>query len=179
MAYRVHGDGRVDVTMTLHPGEGLADPPEFGLSLAVDADLHNLRWYGDGPHESYADRRGASRLGVWAIDVREALTPYVRPQEAGSRTGVRWAEVTDDDGFGVRLESAGGMEFSALPWTPHEIENALHPNELPPSHRTILRPALARRGVGGDNSWGAMTHPEYLLPTGELTFRFSFQGVAR
>ena len=179
VAYRVRGDGRVDVTMTLHPGEGLADPPEFGLSLAVDADLHHLRWYGDGPHESYADRRGASRLGVWTLDVREALTPYVRPQEAGSRTGVRWAEVTDDTGFGLRLESQGGMEFSALPWTPHEIENALHPMELPASHRTTLRPALARRGVGGDNSWGATTHPEFLLPTGELTFRFSFQAVVR
>jgi beta-galactosidase len=71
------------------------------------------------------------------------------------------------------------MEFSALPWTPYEVDNALHPNELPPIERTILRPALARRGVGGDNSWGAMTHPEYRLPEGVLTFRFSFQGVAR
>jgi len=178
VAYRVFGDGRVEVTMTLRPGSGLADPPEFGLPITVDADLHLMRWYGDGPHESYADRRGAARLGVWTLDVADALTPYVRPQEAGSRTGVRWVEVTDDVGAGIRFESAESMEFSALPWTPFEVENALHPNELPATHRTTLRPALARRGVGGDNSWGAMTHPEYALPTGELTFRFSFVGIA-
>jgi beta-galactosidase len=70
------------------------------------------------------------------------------------------------------------MEFSALPWTPFEIENAPHPNELPPIHRTVLRPALMRRGVGGDDSWGARTHPEYLLPRGELVFRFGFEGIS-
>ncbi|MES1169737.1 MAG: hypothetical protein ABUL47_03505, partial [Leifsonia sp.] len=80
-------------------------------------------------------------------------------------------------GVGLRFECAEGMEFSALPWTPYEVENALHPNELPPTHRTTVRPALARRGVGGDNSWGAMTHPEFELPTGPLSFRFSFQGL--
>jgi beta-galactosidase len=177
VAYRVFGDGTVDVTMTLTPGEGLGEPPEFGLPLTVDADMRTMRWYGDGPHESYTDRRGSARLGVWTADVRDGLTPYVRPQESGSRTGVRWVEVLDDSGAGIRLESEGGMEFSALPWTPYEVENALHPNELPATHRTTLRPALARRGVGGDNSWGAMTHPEYELPTGELEFRFSFRAV--
>jgi beta-galactosidase len=177
VAYRVFGDGRVEVHVTLDPGEGLLAPPEFGFPITVDASVRRWRWYGDGPHESYADRRGSARLGVWEADVHDALTPYVRPQESGSRTGVRWAEVVDDHGVGLRFECAEGMEFSALPWTPHEVENALHPNELPPIHRTTVRPALARRGVGGDNSWGAMTHPEFELPTGPLSFRFSFQGV--
>lgn len=70
------------------------------------------------------------------------------------------------------------MEFSALPWTPFEVENALHPVDLPPIQRTVLRPAMMRRGVGGDDSWGAMTHPEYRLPAGEeLEFTFSFEGT--
>jgi beta-galactosidase len=70
------------------------------------------------------------------------------------------------------------MEFSALPWTPDEIEAAAHPNELPPIHRTVLRPALMRRGVGGDDSWGARTLPEYRLPrAGVLRFTFTFTGV--
>lgn len=106
------------------------------------------------------------------------LTPYVRPQEAGSHTGVRWAEVTDDAGRGLRFDCVGGMEFSALPWTPFEIENAPHPVDLPPIQRTVLRPALRRRGVGGDDSWGARTHPEYLVPGDrELEFRFGFSGL--
>ncbi|MCA0295082.1 MAG: DUF4981 domain-containing protein [Actinobacteria bacterium] len=178
--YRVDAEGRIGVTMTVRPGVGLGDMPEFGMLFTADADLGHLRWYGDGPQESYVDRRRATRVGVYDSEVRNELTPYVRPQEAGSHTGVRWAEVTDADGAGLRFECAEGMEFSALPWTPFEIENARHPNELPPIHRTVLRPALMRRGVGGDDSWGAQTHPEYRLPTDqELTFRFGFQGLAQ
>ena len=141
-------------------------------------DLHRLRWYGEGPHECYPDRRLSARLGVWEGDVRTQLTPYVRPQEAGSHTGVRWAEVTDDAGRGLHVEASDPMEFSALPWTPFEIENALHPVDLPPIQRTILRPALRRRGVGGDDSWGARTHPEFLVDASAgLEFRFAFRGV--
>ena len=172
--YRVDGDGRVGVTLTLQPAQGLPDLPEFGLLLLTDASLHHLRWYGEGPLECYVDRRRGARLGVYTADVADQLTPYLRPQEAGSRTGVRWASVTDDRGWGLRFEAEEPMEFSALPWTPFEIENAAHPTDLPPVRHTVLRPALMRRGVGGDNSWGAMTHPEYRLPAGDLVFRFSF-----
>ncbi|WP_084099954.1 glycoside hydrolase family 2 TIM barrel-domain containing protein [Demequina sp. NBRC 110051] len=179
LTYRVDGDGHVAVTIDLRPGEGLPDVPELGLLLTVDADLRNLTWYGEGPHESYVDRRGGARLGVYSADVREQLTRYMRPQESGSHTGVRWAEVVDRAGYGVRLDAETPMELSALPWTPFEIENARHPNKLPPIHHTVLRPALMRRGAGGDNSWGAMTHPEYRVPTGDLTFTFGFQGVLR
>lgn len=179
--YRVDGAGRVEVTQTLHLVEGLPDLPEFGTLLSVDPEFSRLRWYGDGPEETYVDRRGGARLDVYERDVTTELTPYLRPQEAGSRAGVRWAEVTDGHGAGLRIDSAGtsgGIEFSALPWTPFEIENAQHHTELPPIHRTILRPALMRRGVGGDDSWGARTLPAYHLPrSGDLTFRFGFQGI--
>ena len=171
------GDGRIEVTLTLAPGDGLPDPPEFGLLLLTDASLHHLRWYGEGPLECYVDRRHGARLGVYAADVADQLTGYLRPQEAGSRTGVRWASVTDDHGWGLRFEAEEPMEFSALPWTPFEIENAAHPTDLPPVRHTVLRPALMRRGVGGDNSWGAMTHPEFRLPAGDLVSRFGFGGI--
>jgi beta-galactosidase len=142
VACRVFGTGRIEVTTTVHPGKGLPDMPEFGLLLTADADLHHLRWYGEGPEECYLDRRSGARLGVYSSDVRRELTPYVRPQEAGSHTGVRWATAIDDRGTG------------------------------------LLRPALMRRGVGGDDSWGAETHPEYRLPRSQdLVFRFGFQGV--
>ncbi len=179
ISYEVDGDGHVGVTMTLRPGEGLPDLPEFAMTLTVDADLRRLRWYGDGPGENYVDRRGGARLDVWEGDVRDQLTRYMTPQEAGSHTSVRWAEVLDEAGFGIRLDAPDGMELSALPWTPFEIDNARHHTDLPPIQRTILRPAFARRGVGGDQSWGAMTHPEYLVPGGDLTLRFGFQGVLR
>jgi len=186
VSYCVFGDGRVEVTETVTPGDGLSDMPEFGMLFVLDADYGHLKWYGDGPDECYADRRSGARLGVYEGEVADQLTPYLRPQESGSHTGVRWASVTNRDGWGLRFEcddspaasGVAGMEFSALPWTPFEIENAAHAYELPPIHHTVLRPALARRGVGGDNSWGAMTHPEFCLPAGQpLTFRFAFTGV--
>lgn len=180
VTYLVDGDGRVDVTLTVRPGAGLPDLPELGMLLEAPADLHRLEWYGDGPHEAYVDRRGSARLGRWQADVSEMLTPYLRPQESGNRTGVRWATVTDDRGWGLRVssEDPDGLELSACAWTPFEIENANHPVDLPPVQKTVLRPAWRRRGVGGDDSWGARTHPEHLLPAGqELTFRFSFQGL--
>ncbi|MDR1808599.1 MAG: DUF4981 domain-containing protein [Propionibacteriaceae bacterium] len=178
VTYRVTGDGRVEVTLAVRPGATLPDPPEFGFLLTLDPCYHHLAWYGEGPEECYADRRNGARLGVYEADVRDQLTPYLRPQEAGSHTGVRWAAVTDDDGVGLLFEAAEPMEFSALPWTPFEIEHARHAVDLPPIYQTVLRPAWRRRGVGGDNSWGAQTHPEYRLPTGEeLVFRFSFRGI--
>ena len=177
VTYLVDREGRVEVVMEVRPGDGLPDLPEFGLLLKTDADLHRLRWYGDGPDECYVDRRGGARLGVYEGEVARQLTPYLRPQEAGSHTRVRWASVTDDVGAGLLFTCADGMEFSALPHTPFEIENAAHHHELPPFHHTVLRPAQMRRGVGGDNTWGAKTHPEYCLPPTPPPFRFTFQGT--
>ncbi|NQX26110.1 DUF4981 domain-containing protein [Microbacteriaceae bacterium VKM Ac-2854] len=176
--YRVDGDGRIEITLSMDVPAELPELPEFGMQLTTGADAHRLRWYGDGPDESYADRQLGARVDVYESDVSRELTPYLKPQESGSRTGVRWVEITDDDGRGLRLDSADGMEFSALPWTPYEIENAQHPNELPPVQRTVLRPALRRRGVGGDDSWGARTHAEFRIPSGQrLVFRFGLVGV--
>ncbi|WP_182112369.1 MULTISPECIES: glycoside hydrolase family 2 TIM barrel-domain containing protein [unclassified Actinotalea] len=178
VVHRVYGSGRVEVDLSLRPGAGLPDLPELGMLFTADASLRHLRWYGDGPDECYVDRRRGARLGIYDADVQDQLTPYVRPQEAGSRTGVRWATVTDDRGAGLRFDCDEKMELSALPWTPFEIENAQHPVDLPPIQHTIVRPALMRRGVGGDDSWGATTHPEFLVPQGsDLVFRFAFQGL--
>jgi beta-galactosidase len=177
VTYCLDAEARVEVTVSLTGGEALPDPPEFGMMFLADASLNRLTWYGEGPEECYADRRGGARLGVYTGRVDQQLTPYLRPQESGSHTGVRWAQVTDGAGWGLRFEAEQPMEFSALPWTPFEIENAAHAWQLPGIHHTVLRPALARRGVGGDNSWGAMTHPEYRLPTGPLVFHFTFQAI--
>lgn len=104
------------------------------------------------------------------------MARYMVPQECGAKCGVRWARVTNRAGDGMLFEmteETGPMVFSALPYTPHEIENAMHPYELPPVHYTVVRVAKAQMGVGGDDSWGAQTHPEYLLQT-DKTMQFSF-----
>ncbi|MDO5496087.1 MAG: beta-galactosidase small subunit, partial [bacterium] len=148
VGYVVDGNGRVEVTLEVAPADGMPDAPEFGLLMEVPAELGRVRWYGEGPEECYVDRREGARLGVYERAVAEMLPGYVRPQESGSRTGVRWARVTDEQGRGLLFEAEEPMEFSALPWSPFEIENAAHPVDLPPVQRTVVRPALIRRAGG-------------------------------
>ena len=99
------------------------------------------------------------------------------PQECGNKVGVRWASVTDRKGRGM-LFTGDAMEFSALPYTPHEMENAMHPFELPRVHYTVVRVAQQQMGIAGDDSWGARIHEEYLLKVDEkMTFSFVFKGL--
>ncbi len=179
VGYTVHPCGQVDVRLSYDPVEGLGDMPEFGMLMKLDADFDRLRWYGLGPDENYSDRHEGARLGIWERKVADMMQPYLMPQETGNRTGVRWAELTDYRGRGIRF-TGDGMEFSALPYTPHEIENAAHGYELPPTHYTVVRANLMQMGVAGDDSWGAKTHEEYLIDvSGRLEFKFSFRGIVR
>ncbi len=177
VCYRVHPCGKVDVRMRYDPVKELGDMPEFGMLMKLDADYSRVRYFGLGPEENYIDRREGARLGLFEYNAEENYTPYLMPQECGNRTGVRWAEVTDDRGRGLKLWLNGG-EFSALPWTPHELENAAHGYELPPVNYTVLKMSSMQMGVGGDDSWGARTHPEYLIDvTRPVEFAFSFRGL--
>jgi len=177
VSYLVFADGTVETTLSYIPVPELGDMPEFGMMLRLDADFENLKWYGLGPEETYADRLRGGRLGIFENKVSDNMARYPLPQECGNKCGVRWAEVTSENGRGMRFWG-NELSFSALPYTPHELENALHGYELPPVHSTIIRVALAQMGVGGDDSWGARVHPEYLLDTSsETKFTFCFRGI--
>ena len=177
LTYTVHPCGQVDVKLDYDPVAELGDMPEFGVMLKMDADYDQVRFYGYGPNENYVDRHEGARLGIFKTTTRENVSKYLVPQECGNRTGVRWAEVTDYRGRGLRF-TGDGMEFSALPYTPHELENAMHDYELPPIHYTVIRANLQQMGVAGDDSWGAQTHEEYLLDTSKhMSFTFSFKGI--
>lgn len=177
VTYTVYGDGTVEITLTYDPAKELGDMPEFGMILKLDADYDHLKWYGMGPEETYIDRCKGAKLGIYQNLVKDNVACYLVPQECGNKTGVRWAEVTDRRGRGLRFE-ADSMNFSALPWTPHEMENARHPYELPEVHYTVIRASLQQMGIAGDNSWGALTHPEFLLDISKkMFFTFRFKGI--
>ena len=177
LKHTVFPDGTVRTTLTYDPVKELADMPEFGVMFKMDADYDNVEWYGNGPAETYADRKHGAKLGIYKNKVADNMAAYLIPQECGNKTEVRWAKVTDERGRGLLLRG-NGMNFSALPYTPHEIENAAHPYELPPVHYTVIRTAAAQMGVAGDDSWGARTHPEYLLGVSEkLEFSFEMKGI--
>ena len=176
-AYTVYGDGTVETKLTYDPVEGLPDMPEFGMMFKLNADYDNVEWYGYGPEETYADRRHGAKLGIYKNKAADNMAKYLVPQECGNKVGVRYAKVTDDRGRGL-LFSGDELSFSALPYTPHELENAAHPYELPQVHYTVVRVALAQMGVGVDDSWGAWVHPEYHIDvTKPLEFTFRFRGI--
>ena len=181
LSYEVFSDGRVKTTLSYDPVEGLGDMPEFGVLFKLNADYDRVEWYGLGEAETYADRKHGAKLGIYQNKVADNMAHYMVPQECGAKEEVRWAKVVDRKGRGMLFEMAkenGPMMFSALPYTPHEIENAMHPFELPEIHYTVVRAAKGQMGVGGDDSWGSYTHPEYLLNAdGKMEFSFLFKGI--
>ena len=181
LAYEVYGDGRVKTTLTYDPVKELGDMPEFGVIFKFNADYDHVEWYGLGSAETYADRKKGAKLSIYENMVKDNIARYMVPQECGAKEEVRWAKVTDRKGRGMLFEmdeNNGPMMFSALPYTPHEMENAMHPYELPEVHYTVVRVAKEQMGVGGDDSWGARTHEEYLLKTDKkMEFSFVFKGL--
>ena len=177
VSYTVFGDGTIETKLMYDPVEGLPDMPEFGMMFQFNADYDNLTWYGMGPEETYADRRHGAKLGIYSNKVADNMAKYLVPQECGNKVGVRYVRLVDAKGRGMMFEG-DELSFSALPYTPHELENAAHVYELPQVHHTIVRVALAQMGVGGDDSWGSLVHPEYHIDvTKPLEFTFRFKGI--
>ena len=205
VGYRFYADGRLTLSMDWEPlltGSGadaspvLPPMPLFGFSFRLNADLDRFTFYGKGPAENYIDRCRGARLGIFRSTAEENLSPYLVPQECGNRTGVRWASVTDRRGRGLRFMAGGdqmnpemenrssicsghpAMEVCVLPYTAQELEAASHAYELPPVNYTNVRCALMQMGVGGDDSWGAKTLPQYCLPADhKLHFEMTVQGI--
>lgn len=153
--------------------------PEFGLLFPMRRELTKVSYLGLGPRETTADRTAGGKMGAWSYNVRQdfAQNSPVYPQECGSRTGVYSAALTGS-GLNIGIGFAGdGMTFSALPYTPHELENARHLYELPrDDNKTVVRCAAFQRGVGGDNSWGAKPHADACFAVEKGTsFRFTIQ----
>lgn len=164
--YVADTDGRVELDVE-YPGEkngGLPTIPAFGIEWALPVEYSNLRFYGVGPEETYADRKHA-KLGVWSTDAYRDRAPYLLPQETGNHEDVRWAEITDDSGHGLRVKHAvKPFAMSLLPYSSAMLEEALHQDELPKPRHMFLRLLAAQMGVGGDDSWMSPVHAQYQLP---------------
>ena len=177
MTYLVYGDGTITTKLAYNPVDGLGDMPEFGVMFKFDADYNRIQWYGLGPDDTYADRFKGAKLGIYSGTAAGNMAKYLVPQECGNKTGVRWAKLMDRKGRGM-LFCGDDLYFSALPFTPHEIESAGHPYELPPVHSTFVRVAQKQMGIAGDDTWGAQTHEEFLLDISRpMEFMFSFKGI--
>ena len=177
VAYEVYGDGTIETSLHYDPVKELSDMPEFGMIFKFSADYDRVIWYGLGPEETYIDRCRGAKLLLFENKVSDNVAEYLVPQECGNKLKVRYAKVVDKKGRGMMFEG-DEMNFSALPYTPHELENAEHFYELAPVHSTVVRVAKGQMGVAGDDSWGAKTLPQYLIDVSKpLDFTFRFRGI--
>ncbi len=173
--YTIHGNRDVLVDTTFTPGgDRLPDLPRFGMQMAIPARFGTLMWLGRGPQETYWDRKTGAAVGLYSGSVQENIHVYVMPQENGNKSDVRWMALTDAEGFGLLAVGMPTIDVSAWPFTMQDLENARHINELPRRDTITVNLDYRQMGVGGDDSWGARTHPEYTLPA-DKPYHYSFR----
>jgi beta-galactosidase len=151
--------------------ESLPDIPRVGIEFALVPGFERVSWLGDGPHETYPDRRSSGLLGRWASTVDELQTPYVRPQENGGRTGVTEAALSDGDRT-VRLRFGREVLFTASHQSVHDLETTAHSWQLPRRAETIVRADIAHRGLG-TASVGPDALPRFIVRPGVYEWTWS------
>ena len=172
--YIIYGSGDVVVESSLRKPEGIDLPniPRFGMQMEMPEEFSTMRWYGRGPQESYWDRKTGAAVGVYGGSVEEQTHDYVRPQENGNKTDVRWVALTNKDGTGLLAIGMPLLSVSAWPYTMQDLERARRVHELRQRDTITVNLDYKQMGVGGDDSWGAKTHPEYTLPAGDYSYSF-------
>ncbi|MBA7478358.1 Beta-galactosidase [subsurface metagenome] len=171
--YTIFGSGEIIVSGGIEPGAELSrNLPRFGMQMAIPGEFSTMSWFGRGPNESYWDRKTGSAVGRYSGPVEENFHPYVRPQETGNKTDVRWLALTNKDGAGLLAVGMPLLSASAWPFTMEDLEKAEHTNELPRRDTITVNLDYKQMGVGGDDSWGARTHPEYTLPAKAYSYQF-------
>jgi beta-galactosidase len=181
--YTVMGNGAVKVDNKLiTTGADVPVMPRFGMKMHLPKAYSQVEYLGRGPWENYSDRNSSTFVGHYKTTVDELYVPYIRPQENGHRTDVRWLSLAKADGSGLLVVADQLIEFNALHNTvddfdagPNKDKNLKHSNDIKPRDLVELHIDYRMIGVGGDDSWGAWPHEPYLVrPTAEgLNYSFT------
>ena len=185
MEYVVNNRGTIKVTQKMTAG-GKKDIPDmfrFGLRMEMPGDYDIVEFYGKGPFENYADRQHAALVGHYRQNVADQFYPYIRPQETGTKAGLRWWEVLDISGNGLRFYSDAPFSASALEYSMEmlddgEAKNNRHPSDLEKNGLTNICIDKKQMGLGCIDSWGALPLEEYRLHYGDYEFTFIIQPVS-
>lgn len=184
IVYTMTADGALTVNVTYKAGANeLPEMPRFGMIMSLNKEFDNFAYYGRGPWENYADRNTASFIGLYSSKVSDQYVPYTRPQENGYKTDLRWLTLTNDEGKGICIEGLQPICASALNNWPEDFDPGLtkkyrHTNDITPNRdEVVLSVDLTQRGVGGDNSWGALPHEPYLLKAKEYSYGFVIKAL--
>lgn len=182
MTYDVQADGTIHVQMHFLPGEKpLSEMPRLGMRLMLPGEYEQLTYLGRGPQENYADRKTGALIGRYKSTVWEQFHPYVRAQETGNHCDVRWLELRNTDGEGLRVTGDEPLSFSAWNFPLEEIEyrpsqmERRHGGSITKQDMVWLNIDHLQMGVGGDNTWGAQVHPEYTITPHEWKYGFTIE----
>lgn len=172
ITYLIQNDGKINVTASIDmTGKDLPELPRFGMRLKLNGAYDNLSYYGRGPWENYSDRNTASFVGEYSDKVINQYTRnYIRPQESGYKTDVRWLTLKNANGQGLKIEGKQLISFSALNVSTEDLDpgkkkSQRHPSDLDLDSKeaVYLHLDYKQRGVGGDDSWGRLPHDPYRL----------------
>lgn len=167
----------IHVQYEFRAGHDLPEIPEIGLKFTLPNEYYRLDYLGRGPHENYIDRALSADVGLHKLNIDELYVPYLKPQEHGERTGVRYALLVSPEGK-LRFEADKEMEINVSKYTPEQLENAKHSYELPESKSLTVRIIARQMGVGGYDSWGAHTLDKYKNKA-DKTYSLSFSIIPR
>jgi beta-galactosidase len=173
--------------------EKVPEVPRMGMQMQLPPEFMNLKWYGRGPHENYADRKTSADVGLYESTAADQYVPNVRPQENGYKTDTRWLTLTDDNGTGILVSGNPLFCFAALNNIHDDFESPgklseyrkdaksanTHINSVKPRELVNLNIDLGQMGVGGDNSWGAIIHPEYRLLDRKYEYSFRIRPIVK
>jgi beta-galactosidase len=183
IVYTVNNDG--SLTTDLHYQAQSDDLPEmmrFGMLMVLPKQLNQFSWYGRGPHENYIDRNDDTFMGIWNGLVEEQAYSYYRPQETGNKTDVRWLTLTNEQGYGIRVDGAQPLSVSATNHRPEDMDPGMtkkqqHWSDVIPRNETVLCVDLFQRGVAGLNSWGAKPLDPYRFSDKEYRYSFTISTI--
>ncbi len=185
LTYAIDAKGAIIVSQSLkaNPEKDVKMLPKFGMQVMLPKSFNQLKWYGRGPQENYLDRKEAQFVGLYTSTVAQQYHDnYVRPQESGNKTDVRWFEITNQDGTGLRIYSDELLNFKALPYLDQDLDEGwnkhnAHSGELKPRDFTVLSIDLIQMGLGGITSWWTWPLEKYRLKYHNYNYSFKIEPI--
>jgi beta-galactosidase len=193
LRYKIYGTGDIMVEYQFEKKrDSLPEIPRIGMNVVLHKEFDKVKWYGRGPGENYWDRKSASDISLYKGNVSDLYTPYIRPQENGYRTDVRWLSLSNGKGQGLIIIGEPLICFSAhhnkredFTSLQRNYDDRLmnpaqynrHTVDVVPKDLVSLYIDLGQMGVGGDNSWGAQTHPQYRIEGKRYQYRFRLKPI--
>lgn len=184
LTYRINKEGAIEVTqsMTTDKNAKVSNMFRFGMRAALNKNLSNIQYYGRGPIENYSDRNNSTNIGKYAQTVDEQFYSYIRPQETGTKTDIRWWNQTNKGGNGIQLVGKTPFSASALHYTMESLDDGLekdqrHSELVPQTDCVNFCIDKVQMGLGCVNSWGALPLDKYMVPYQDYEFTFVIKPI--